>query len=220
MSNNDLPAFKPPLGPQPANTDLHSQHVETIPLRNKIFHWVKYNTVLRTFDGEHAFTISKTPTPSAVPHFSTSSSSSKVPLLTFLQSRGSNATYKTDMAMNRRMKLDCRPRLLDPKADLGFCNAPDDKQYVLEVEGGWRSDMIRIVQRGRFVAVNEKGRLNGGIVNEVCILALHFKGEDRDFKVRADLSILSVGCKSNGAVRRYEYGYVHCIESEESPASD
>jgi hypothetical protein len=119
MPDNDLTAFDPPLGPQPANTDLYSQHVETILLSNSIFRSVKYDTILRTTDGEHAFTISNTPTPFSGPRFSIGNSSSKEPFLTFLQSKRSNATYTTDMAMNCGMELERRPRLWNPKANLG-----------------------------------------------------------------------------------------------------
>ena len=44
--SNDLTAFDPPLGPQPANSELYSPHIEPFHLSNTIFRSEAYSTIL------------------------------------------------------------------------------------------------------------------------------------------------------------------------------
>ena len=134
--SNDFTAFNPPLGPQTSNPDLHSPHIETIPLSNNILRSVAHDTVLLgTTNNNHASTLSKGPTPSSGPRVSIGSTCSKEPDFTFLQSKSLTTTYTTDMAMDRGLRLKSRPRVWNPKADPVFCNAAGGVECALEVEG-------------------------------------------------------------------------------------
>lgn len=73
----------------------------------------------------------------------------------------------TDMAMDRGMEMEIRPRLWNPKADVRFCNAADGVECRLEVEGDWRSERVRVRWAERVVAAMSKcGAKKDG--DEVC----------------------------------------------------
>lgn len=152
---NGLTALDSPLGPQPASPDLYSHNSETIHLTDNIFRSVAYETVVRTTDGKHGITISKTPTSSSGPRFSVGSTSTGQ-LFTFLQLKSLIRKYTTDLAMDQGIQLSIRPKIWNPKADLSFCNAADGLQYQLEVDGDWGSDIIRILHGERPVATIKK----------------------------------------------------------------
>lgn len=73
------------------------------------------------------------------------------------------------MAMDRGMEMEIRPRLWDPKADVRFCNAADGVECRLEVEGDWRSDVMRVRWGERVVAVIRKRVERGDWADEVCM---------------------------------------------------